>query len=121
MTSVWLFKPRSHGRKKEATRARKQRGKCRPFKILIHSAHVTPDGGVIATLPVPVCGVFRPRMSPPESGMRRRVTLRAGRVSHAWFAYQPRASCYYQFLSLLRAAELGRKRVKRSAVSVTPG
>ena len=37
--------------------------------------------GEIATLPAPVCGVFRPRISPPESEVRR-VTLRVGRVSH---------------------------------------
>ena len=37
--------------------------------------------GEIATPSAPVRGVFRPRISPPESEVRR-VTLRVGRVSH---------------------------------------
>ena len=37
--------------------------------------------GELATLSAPVCGVFRPRILPPESEVRR-LTLRVGRVSH---------------------------------------
>ena len=89
-TSVWLFKPRSHGRKKEATRARNGAplpGRTPSFRLPHRSASsaLCPCGHAASFRRRASSFVGRPVCKPPERGARVPV-CKAARGGHrqAW-------------------------------------
>ena len=89
VTSVWLFKPRSHGRKKEATRARNGA----PLPGRLPSFRVPHRSASSALCPCGHAASFRRRVSSFVRGVRRLGVRRRCSGGGAMRARAVRAAC----------------------------